>query len=142
MWNVLIFIIIFLFNFQIKAQNVEIVISNIRSTLGEIRIGVFKDQNSFDKENAYKNFVFKKNDLKNGTLKLYLNLEPGLYGIAVLDDENSDGKMKYNFLGMPTEGFGFSNFESDGLSKPKFSEFSFRVGKEKTIIFVKMRYIL
>jgi uncharacterized protein (DUF2141 family) len=32
----------------------------------------------------------------------------GTYAVTVLHDENSDGKMDFNWIGMPTKGYGFS----------------------------------
>ncbi|BAZ10193.1 hypothetical protein NIES4071_20070 [Calothrix sp. NIES-4071] len=37
------------------------------------------------------------------------NLKPGNYAIAVIHDTNNDGALNRNVLGIPTEGFGFSN---------------------------------
>lgn len=142
MQTLLIFFIFFACIHQLKAQDVEVTISNIRSGKGDIRIGVFKDQKSFDDEKAYKNFVFPKQNIQGGTLKISFQIEPGIYGLAVLDDENSDGKMNYNFLGMPREGFGFSNYDADGFSKPKFNDFKFQVKQGKNFVHIKMRYIL
>src|ERR1700691_5012647 len=34
---------------------------------------------------------------------------PGYYGATIFHDEDSDGKFKLNALGIPKEGFGFSN---------------------------------
>jgi uncharacterized protein (DUF2141 family) len=37
------------------------------------------------------------------------NLQPGEYAAFVLHDGNGNGKVDANFVGVPTEGFGFSN---------------------------------
>jgi uncharacterized protein (DUF2141 family) len=36
-------------------------------------------------------------------------IPPGTYALAVIHDENSNGKLDTNWLGTPTEGYGFSN---------------------------------
>jgi uncharacterized protein (DUF2141 family) len=56
-----------------------------------------------------------------------IQLESGIYGASLLDDENDNGKMDYNLLGIPKEGFGFSNYYHTGFSKPKMQAFQFEV---------------
>ena len=69
-----------------------------------------------------------------------VELPSGTYGIAVLDDENSNDKMDYALM-MPKEGFGFSNFYLTGLSKPKFEQFKFGVSDASFSVVIKMKYM-
>ncbi len=127
----------------INAQDVEVTITGIRNTRGQIGIGVFRDNESFKKEKAYLELAFAKKDISNGEMKVRFTLPPGTYGIALLDDENSDDLMEYNFLGMPKEGFGFSDYYEKGLKKPRFDSFSFTLDKgQKKSIKIRVRYIL
>ena len=127
----------------IDAQNVEVTITGIRNSEGQIGIGVFRDNESFRKEQAYLELEFVKKEISNGEMKIRFTLPPGTYGIALLDDENSDDLMEYNFLGMPKEGFGFSDYYHTGLTMPKFDAFKFDVveGQKKSIN-IRIRYIL
>jgi uncharacterized protein (DUF2141 family) len=128
---------------SMKGQNVDIIISGIRSEKGQIVIGVFKDSESYRTEEVFMRKAFLKDVDRNGVMKVQLNLEPGVYGLCLLDDEDSDGIMHYNFLGMPKEGFGFSNLNFTGFTKPKFDSFKFRLNQEeKKLIKFNVRYIL
>ncbi|HZM13192.1 MAG TPA: DUF2141 domain-containing protein, partial [Bacteroidales bacterium] len=98
----------------INAQNVEVTITGIRNTKGQMGLGVFRDNESFKKEQAYRELQFPKKDISKGEMKARFDLPPGTYGIALVDDENSDGEMEYNFLGVPKEGFGFSDYYHTG----------------------------
>lgn len=49
----------------------------------------------------------------------------GRYAIALLADENDDGEMGLDLLGLPTEGYGFSNDVRPTLSAPGFDSASF-----------------
>lgn len=60
---------------------------------------------------------------------LFKDLAPGRYAIAVVDDENGNGKLDTNFIGIPTEGFGFSN-NLHLQRKPTFEEAAFPVGNQ------------
>jgi uncharacterized protein (DUF2141 family) len=112
--------------------DVELTIKNIRNTNGTIRVGFFKDNASFDKETAFKSVPSTKETRSNGVLKVKTQLEPGIYGASLLDDENNNGKMDYNFIGVPKEGFGFSNYYHSGFTKPKFEAFKFEVKASNT----------
>ena len=68
-----------------------------------------EDNESFQKEKSFLEKRFAKNSISNGEMKVQFSLEPGTYGLSLLDDENSDGKMEYSFLKLPREGFGFSD---------------------------------
>jgi len=125
------------------AQNVEVTITGIRSSEGQVGIGVFRDNETFRKEQAYLELEFEKKDVSDGEMKIRFTLPPGTYGIALLDDENSDDVMEYNFLGLPKEGFGFSDYYHTGLTMPKFDAFRFDIveGQRKSIN-IRIRYIL
>ena len=131
---------------NIKKTSVPIVISvtikDIKTPNGQILMGIYKDGVSFDKEIAYKKVQAFKTKISNGTLVVEVKLEPGKYGISLMDDENFNGKMDYNFIGIPKEGFGFSNYYHTGLTKPKLKSFSFEVIENKnTKVEVKMKYM-
>ena len=143
------YILIFIFfilaiSFAIVPENktIDITITNIRNSQGDIRIGLCKDDENFQKEKSFKVVPFKKQNLVNGTLHVKIELEPGTYGMSLLDDENSNTKMDYNFIGMPKEGFGFSNYYHTGFTKPHFDDFKFTHQKNsKTNVVIKIRYI-
>jgi len=126
----------------LDAQNVEITITGIRSDMGQIAIGVFKDNETFQKEDAFLDKQFVKKDISEGKMMVKFSLDPGIYGLSLLDDENSNGKMEYNFFGIPKEGFGFSDYYHTGITKPKFDAFKFSIDKDQTKrITIRIRYM-
>jgi uncharacterized protein (DUF2141 family) len=127
---------------NLNAQNVEVVITGIRNSKGQMVIGVFKDNETFQKEESFLEKRFAKNGISNGEMRVRLTLEPGIYGLSLLDDENNDGKMEYNFLRLPREGFGFSDYYHTGFTKPKFDSFKFNIDQnQKRIITIRIRYM-
>jgi len=126
----------------LNAQDVEVIITGIRAEKGQIVIGVFKDNESFRKEESFLEKRFVKNGISNGEMRVKFSLEPGIYGLSLLDDENSDGKMEYNFARLPKEGFGFSDYYHTGLTRPKFDSFKFSIDQsKKRTITVRIRYL-
>lgn len=121
---------------------ISVIIKDIKTPNGQILMGIYKDDVSFDKEIAYKKVQAFKTKISNGILLVEVKLEPGKYGISLMDDENFNGKMDYNFIGIPKEGFGFSNYYHTGLTKPKLKSFLFEVIENKnTKVEVKMKYM-
>lgn len=57
----------------------------------------------------------------------------GTYALVVIHDENKNKKMDKNFLGIPKEGFGFSNNPKVGLSAPSYEKATFTMDGDKTI---------
>lgn len=137
------FLLLFLPVAAIDAQNVVVTITGIRNTEGQMVIGVFLDDESFRKELSYMELRYSKKDIRNGEMKVQFSIPPGTYGISILDDETGDGVMEYNFLKMPKEGFGFSDYYHTGLTLPRFDAFKFDLGEGQIkSINVRIRYIL
>ncbi len=126
-----------------KAQQVTttIKITGIRSTKGKIVIAVFRDQQGFDQEKAWKNFVFDKNSISNRNMTVAIKLDPGTYGLTLMDDENANGKMEKNFIGIPKEGFGFSNFFLQKMKKPVFDDFKVQLKADQNKVDIKVKYM-
>jgi uncharacterized protein (DUF2141 family) len=56
-----------------------------------------------------------------------INLKPGKYAARYFHDENLDGIMDKNFIGMPVEGFGFSNNALGRFGPPPFEKWLFEL---------------
>jgi uncharacterized protein (DUF2141 family) len=61
------------------------------------------------------------------TIVTLTNLKPGIYGVKLYEDANSNGKFDKNFIGLPLERYGFSNDARPVLSAPGFDRTKFRV---------------
>jgi uncharacterized protein (DUF2141 family) len=123
-------------------HNVKVEITGIRSTQGKIRIGVYISSKRFEEKKDSKIIQIEKLKLVNNKLFYTFYLEPGTYGLSLLDDENDNTKMDYNFIGLPKEGFGFSNYYHSGFTYPKFENFAFTVKPMgETNVVIKLRYI-
>jgi uncharacterized protein (DUF2141 family) len=66
---------------------------------------------------------------------------PGGYAIALVHDENANGKLDTS-LGLPKEGFGFSRNPTIVFGPPSFSAAQFTVSAAGADQSVKMKYML
>jgi uncharacterized protein (DUF2141 family) len=69
------------------------------------------------------------------------NLEPGAYAFRYFHDENGDEKINTNFMGIPREGYGFSNNAKGSFGPPSFEKMLFELTKSDTL-HCKQNYIL
>lgn len=78
----------------------------------------------------------------SGERKLHFGgLAPGAYVVAVIHDENGNGKLD-TFLAIPREGFGFSRNPKIRMGPPRFDEVRFEVGSGTNSQRVEMKYLL
>lgn len=122
------------FSPQLPAQALRVQITGIRGAEGVLRVSFFGNGGEFEKEKPRYEKVVPKTGAKNGRISLLLSdLPPGRYGIAVLDDENANGKMDYRWL-KPAEGYGFSDLVPAKMRRPGWEEFQFDYsGVDKTV---------
>jgi uncharacterized protein (DUF2141 family) len=133
-------IILFLvITFVLNAQTLHIEFDNIRNNKGEISVSIYEDADTWLDEDI-KKYSFYKEYVSDGKMTATIDLErPGKYAVAVLDDEDANGKMNHNFIGYPKEGFGFSNNIHVWLSRPKFEECVLDI-KNDTTIQISLQY--
>ncbi len=65
---------------------------------------------------------------------------PGTYAVAVYHDENDNHRFDRNFLGLPAEGYGFSNNAGILLGPPSFSRVRFAVQTGDNRIGIQLTY--
>ena len=106
-------------------------VSEIRNKNGVIRLGIYKNNSTFQEEKPFLVKSLSKDKLIDGKLTFSFSVNVGEFGIALLDDENENGKMDYSFF-IPQEGFGFSNYFHSGLRMPTFENFKFVVTKNNS----------
>lgn len=64
----------------------------------------------------------------------------GTYAIAVLHDQNNNGRLDTNWIGMPVEGYGASNNKLHRFSAPSFNESRFVVGTADVALAIRLKY--
>jgi uncharacterized protein (DUF2141 family) len=118
----------------------EIEFTGIRNTEGLIAVGINHSLKGWPRKPHYE-YSWSKETMKEGTLVVRINnLSYGTYAISVVDDVNSNLEMEM-FLGIPREGWGFSNNPPFRLVIPKFEECSLEVDQPFQRISIEMRYI-
>ena len=113
-------------------------ISGIHGTEGQISIGLYTSEEGFpETEKSYKGIIAKVTGEK--AVAAFEEVPAGTYAIAVFHDTNSNGKLNKNFLGIPKEGYAFSNNVFGTFGPPDFEDVSFKLDGNKTVK-IKMGY--
>jgi len=71
---------------------------------------------------------------------VFTDLPPGTYGVAVIHDENKNGVLDFNEMGMPVEGYGHSNNPSKRQAPPSFDETKFTLNPGGAVIEINLIY--
>lgn len=119
-----------------SAADLIVTVKDVRSATGAVFIAVYDRDTSFMKLPLAK--TTRKENAAQGEVKFVVkDLPPGKYAVSSYHDENSNGKMDTNSLGVPTEGYGFSNDAQGSAGPPKFAQaaFDFEGKSDKTIEF-------
>ena len=111
---------------QNKTCTLQIQIKELRNSRGKIRLQLF---------NQCKVIVYRESKLihNDQCLITVSNLLEGNYAIRYFHDENRNNKLDTNWLGIPTEGYGFSNSAKGLFGPPPFEEQLFEINTSKTI---------
>lgn len=129
-----------LFSFSQDRAILEIEIHNIRNHKGIILLSIYSSPGQYPYHPA-KTYEVKKDSLSKGTLRTTIDdLNPGQYGLCLLDDENLSGQMENNLLGIPTEGFGFANNPKPFLKRPDYDHVLFKLYPGKNRMQLIVRY--
>ena len=130
--------------FQNRATtSVTINITNLENNKGSVLVALYNKADNFPHDAARNAVGRKKVAIVNKTATItWTDLPPGRYAVALLHDANNNMKMDYNMLGMPKEGYGFSNNAKGKMSAPGFDKAAFELGTTPKTIFIKMQYFL
>lgn len=75
----------------------------------------------------------------NPTLVTFRGLDNGNYAFIAFADENANGKLDTNLIGMPTERYGFSNDAIGFMGPPRFDAASVRLDGADRNIAINLR---
>lgn len=116
----------------LSAFEIKVTVENIKNTKGKLYIGLYNQSKGFrDVSKTYKDIKMHIKG-KNASY-IFKDISKGTYAISVFHDENSNGKLDKNILGIPQEAYGFSKNIRHLLGPADFDETSFIVDKNKNI---------
>lgn len=123
------------------AGTVEVRIERLRNARGIVRLCLTSKPESFPNCRSDPAALKLSVPASDAASTRFTHVEPGTYALAVLHDENGNGKLD-TFMKMPREGFGFSHNPAIRLGPPRFEEARFTTTSGITRQVVRVRYLL
>jgi len=120
------------------AAELVVTVENIRSARGDVRLSVYASAAEWPDRSARDHD--QSQPAREGSVVFRFELPPGTYAANGFHDENGNGKFDTNFLGVPEEGYAFSNNVRPFLSAPSFEAASFTLPPEGAAIAMRMMY--
>lgn len=134
-----ILILLALAHLGLFGQNtLKVTIADIQSDKGQVRIAVFNNKESFPTPGKY--YKAKLIRAQSGRVVVdFADLPAGEYVVMAFHDEDADGEMDKNFIGLPSEGFGYSIKGEPAFRPPVWEKGVFRI-PGTTEILVRLVY--
>ncbi|HEY9114843.1 MAG TPA: DUF2141 domain-containing protein [Bacteroidales bacterium] len=136
------FVLVFfiLLSFSISAQTADLIlkVTNISPLTGKIMVAVFNSEETyFDVDKMYAGYEIAA----DSSVVVYViqDLPVGTYAITIYHDEDNNGEMNRSWLGMPKEGYAFSNNFTSAIRPASFSDAAFQLSRDTTLV-IKMNY--
>lgn len=130
-----------IFGFKPLAMgSIHITVKSCKSDKGKILIALYNSSDTYMQEK--KALRKKVVDISNQKAQVYFEGLPyGNYAFVLYHDENSNLKFDKNIVGVPKEGYGFSNNARGRFGPPSFEKSQFRLASWKYKTEVSLQYL-
>ena len=126
---------------QTECPGIHVKILDIRNSTGTVACALFESPAGFPSEflHSATNVMIIK--IRKSQARCdFMDIPPGTYAMVVIHDENMNGKLDTNVLGIPAEGYGFSNDAKKWLGTPSFTAASFSYDGENVDLTMSLNY--
>jgi uncharacterized protein (DUF2141 family) len=126
---------------EASEPGIHVEVLGIRNSVGAVACALFEGPKGFPSEflRFATNIMMVKVRASKATCD-FASIEPGTYALAVIHDENRDGELATNMLGVPKEGYGFSNDAKGTLGAPSFEAASFPYNGQSLNMTIALQY--
>lgn len=112
-------------------HKMEITIKGIEKVKGTVLVAVYNSEDSFMK----KHVLSAKQKVSDKQVTVVIdNVKTGDYAITTFHDENDNGKLDTNFIGIPNEPYGFSNDARGSFGPPSFDKAKVKIDGDKKLV--------
>jgi uncharacterized protein (DUF2141 family) len=119
-----------------RAADIKVTVERVPNAHGMVHVDIC-DEATFLTTNCPFDIVVPA---RRGRVTLTLpNLPPGRYAAVAYHDENANGDLDVNALGMPRERYGFSNDPPMLLGPPLFKDAAFDVKDKSVTLTIKLK---
>ena len=121
-----------------RAADLTVVVNGVEDSNGKMVFFLFKDANGWPTGTPTVTATVAAH--AGQTAYTYKGLPPGHYAVTGFHDEGGSGKMKYSLIGLPEEGYFFSNDKEPGLASPPFDACTVVLARDPVTINIRMQH--
>ncbi|ALC16837.1 hypothetical protein DSOUD_2070 [Desulfuromonas soudanensis] len=125
----------------VGTANLTVAIGGFRNSQGVALVSVFRSSRGFPDETSEAVANRRAMIANRRAMVVFEDLPCGIYAVTVHHDENDNGRMDRNWLGIPREGHGASKDPQGLFGPPNFPESSFLLTSEDLTVKIFLRYI-
>lgn len=114
----------------VNAEQLVFEITGVKSNEGKIYVQLFKGEQDYREDKSLAAAITPAK-VDQVTVR-FDGLEPGEYALRYFHDENGDGALGKNLLGVPNEGYGFSNGAKPNFGPAKYKAIRFEINEPIT----------
>jgi uncharacterized protein (DUF2141 family) len=131
-------ILLSLLSAELFAQHsLEVTIENIKAIKGSMRVGIYNNEKDFTDKPVEGKVVQVS---ANTVTIVFDSLKPGDYAISIFHDENNNGELDTNAIGIPREGFAFGNNAMGMFGPPSFQRAKVTMGNKNLIQVIRLKH--
>ena len=120
-----------------RAANVIVTVTNVRNDHGKILIALCTKATFLRPHCPWRGNAAAQ----RGQVQISIEgVPPGMYAAQAFHDENDNGKLDRNLLGLPKEAMGFSNDAPMRMGPPSFDTAAFTVSSQGATLRFALRY--
>lgn len=123
------------------ANVIHVDVSGLRSDKGQMLCALFSSAEAFPTKVDKAIARLTAKIAERQAVCDFTGVAPGTYAVSVVHDENSNGKLDRNFIGMPREGVGASNDAKGHMGPPKFNAASFQYKGGRLDLKIHVNYL-
>lgn len=118
-----------------SAASIEVRVQGVTGAKGTVRVAIC-DKATFLKDCPYAASAPAR---EGETVVAVDNVPPGSWAVLSFQDENDNGKLDRNVLGIPKERYAFSRDARGRFGPPSFEDAAFVLRDEKAVSYIKLR---
>ena len=123
-----------------RTGTITVTVKKLRNSNGKVGALLFSSADGFPKKTK-KAFRMVSAPIQKKRAKLvFENVPYGAYAIACVHDENGNGKIDYNVMGLPKEGYGFSKDAMGMFGPPNFEAAKITLDSPSLSLRIKVNY--
>jgi len=118
-----------------NGQDIVVNMINFDSNDGKVFVGLYNSEANWLNKQTKGEIV----KLENESCKVvFKNVPSGTYAVSLFHDENDNGELDTNFMGIPKEDIGTSNNAPARFGPPKWKDAKFKIKNETVTLNIKI----